>query len=212
VASDLAISDVLAELGFRSEAARSQAMAALVDAKLTSGHKTRIVATKRDAVRALLAARFVVVCTRASCRQALAASPRTSIDASVPTDCAVCGGAANEPAIDAAVEALVAHGLRRLLIVGGSPATHEELRALVGDRVDLRVVSGTDRHTGSEARGDLAWADLAVVWGSTQLDHKTSRLYTAPRSSPGTAAVVTCARRGIAALAATILEFTARRG
>jgi hypothetical protein len=207
VPGDLAIRDVLAELGFRSDVAQGQALAALVEANLTSGRKARIAATKHDAIRDVLAARFVVACTRTSCRQAVAHEQRTLIEADVGTDCSVCGGAANEPAIDAAVEALVAHDLRRLVIVGGSPATHEELRALVGDRLDLRVVSGTDRRTGSEARADLAWADLVVIWGSTQLDHKTSRLYTVPKSDR----VVTCARRGIAALGATILEFTTRR-
>ena len=112
-----------------------------------------------------------------------------------------------EQPIDHVGGAPVTRRAERLVVVVGSPATHEQLRELVGTRVDLRVVSGTERRTGNEAKADLAWADLVVIWGSTQLDHKTSRLYTAARDDR----VVTCAKRGIAALAATILEFTSRR-
>jgi hypothetical protein len=207
VASDVAIHELLAELGYRSDAARRDALAALVDAGLTNGKKPRISLAKLDAVKDTLAARFVVACARAACRHALAGDPRTLVDADVPTDCSVCSGAANEPAIAAAIAALHQRDLRRLVVVGGSPATHEELGALVGDRIELRLVSGTDRRTQQDARHDLDWADLVIVWGSTQLDHKTSRLYTTVHA----AHVVTCAKRGISSLAETILAFTARR-
>lgn len=207
MAGDSALADVFAELGFRSDAAQRDAMAALVAAGLTTGRKARIPAAKLDAVRATLAARFVVACARQPCRTALAADPRTIVDAAQPGDCTICHGSANEPAVDAAIDAMRARGLARLVVVGGSPATHEELRTLVAARLQLRVVDGTERRTGSDAKADLAWADLVVIWGSTQLDHKTSRLYTAAHADH----VVTCGKRGIAALAATILAFAQRR-
>jgi hypothetical protein len=181
-------------------------MAALVDAGLTTGRKARISTGKLDAVRATLAARFVVACARQPCRAALAGDPRAVVDAAQPGDCAICHGSANEPAVDVAIEAMRARGLARLVVVGGSPATHEELRTLVGARLQLRVVDGTERRTSNDAKADLAWADLVVIWGSTQLDHKTSRLYTAAHADH----VVTCGKRGIAALAATILAFARR--
>ena len=207
MASDVAIHELLAELGYRSEGARRDALSALVDAGLTNGKKPRISIAKLDAVKATLAARFVVACTRTACRQSLAGDRRTIVDADVPTDCSVCGGAANEPAIAAAIAALLQHDLHRVVVVGGSPATHEELSALVGDQIELRLISGTDRRSHQDAKHDLDWADVVVVWGSTQLDHKTSRLYTTVHAPH----VVTCAKRGIASLAETILAFTARR-
>lgn len=53
---------------------------------------------------------------------------------------------------------------------------------------------------------DLAWADVIMVWGGTQLDHKVSKLYTDARRPN----VVTCSRCGIAALAQTVTEHLAR--
>jgi len=47
---------------------------------------------------------------------------------------------------------------------------------------------------------------VVVVWGSTELDHKVSKLYRADRDRR----VVTCPRRGLAALAATLAEAAER--
>lgn len=203
-APDLAIDDVLADLGYAADTARPIARAALEVAGLTSARKQRIAATKLDAVKDLLAARFLLACARATCRAAGAG--RTVLDAAQPTDCGVCGGSENRAAVDRAVAALTARGRRRIVVVGGSPATHEELRALVGGRLDLRLVSGTERRTGRDAKADLAWADVVVIWGSTELDHKVSKLYTDARERR----VVTCPRRGVAALAETLVVAAGR--
>ncbi|MFN7134692.1 MAG: hypothetical protein ACK4N5_21615, partial [Myxococcales bacterium] len=49
------------------------------------------------------------------------------------------------------------------------------------------------------ARADLEWADLVLVWGASELDHKVSRHYTdVPPAAKRK--VVQLARRGIAAL------------
>ena len=204
---DVLITDLLTDLGYRSQHARDLAMTALVDTKLTSGRKLRIAMAKLDAVKDALEKRFVVVCTGATCRAEAKHDLRARVDASRPTDCSICHGSANETAIDSAIRALANHQLRRLVVVGGSPATHEELRALSDKRLDLRLITGTDRRTGNDAKADLAWADVIVIWGSTQLDHKTSKLYT----TAGSAKVVTCSKRGVAALAETLIEFTVRR-
>lgn len=197
---DLVIDDVLAQLGFRDPASRAHARAALVEAGLTNAKKTRIAEVKLERVRALLVDRFAIVCARASCR---ASSPRDRIivDAARPTDCAICGGSSNQREVGRAVEALAGGKIRRVVVVGGSPSTHEELRSLVGNRLELRLVSGTDRRTSRDASADLAWAELVVIWGGTELDHKVSKLYT--DAKPTT--VVTCQRRGIAALAETMI-------
>jgi hypothetical protein len=205
--SDLSIDDLLVDLGYRTDAARQLARAALVDAGLTSGRKSRIAAGKLPAVNAALASRFAIVCARTACRSVLPGTDKSLIDAARPTDCSVCGGSANESAIDRAVAALHGRGMRKVVVVGGSPTTHEELRSLVRNRLELRLVSGTDRRTRSGAKADLAWADLVVIWGATQLDHKVSKLYTDGRHE----SVVTCGRRGIEALAETVRQFASRR-
>lgn len=204
-ARDLAIVELLDELGFAT--AHAAARKLLEDHGLTNPRKHRIAASKRDAVRDLLAATFVRTCTRAGCRARAAHDGRALIEVADPRDCELCGGQQNRAQVDRAIAALEAAGRRHLVVVGGSPATREELARLIGDRLDVRLISGTDRRTGEAARADLAWADLVVVWGATELDHTVSKLYTDARKHH----VVTCGRRGIAALAATVLEALARR-
>lgn len=203
---DLVIDDVLAQLGFRDGESRRLARGALVDAGLTNPSKIRIRAEKLDRIQAVLRGRFVLICARATCRSA-ASMDRVRIDAATPTDCSVCGGSANRCEMNRAVDALSSRGFRRIVVVGGSPSTQEELRSLVANRIELRVVSGTDRRTSRDANADLAWANLVIIWGGTELDHKVSKLYTGAKPEN----VVTCQRRGIAALAETIIEASRRR-
>ncbi|HWO27092.1 MAG TPA: hypothetical protein VNO30_50525 [Kofleriaceae bacterium] len=206
-AADLVIEAVLDDLGFTGDNARL-ARTALEEAGLTNAKKKRISAAKLSDLRSVLSARFMLVCTRAPCREAAVAAGanRTVLAAARPTACEVCGGSANAAEIGKAITALVDGGLRRIVVVGGSPSTREELRSLIAGRLELRLVSGTDRRTSRDAKADLSWADLVVIWGSTELDHKISKLYTG--ASQGR--VVTCAKRGIAALAETLAKAAAR--
>ena len=71
---------------------------------------------------------------------------------------------------------------------------------------ELRIISGTDRHTRRQARTNLDWADVVLIWGSTELDHKVSQLYTDGRHRH----VVAVARRGIEALAEALREHLRR--
>ncbi|MFY0541046.1 hypothetical protein [Nannocystis pusilla] len=67
--------------------------------------------------------------------------------------------------MERALAAMARRDWHRLVVVGGSPPLHHELRALVGKRIDLRLVDGTARRTAHDAAHDLAWADRIVVWG-----------------------------------------------
>ncbi len=204
--ADLGIDDMLAELGFRDADARRLARQALVDAKLTNATKVKIAARKLDDVKAVLGAQFVVACRRAEC-QRTAPGGRTIITTSTTKDCSICGGSANQSGIARAVAEMAAHGLKKLVVVGGAPSTQDELRDLVGAQIALRIIPGTDRRTGRDADADLAWADLVIVWGGTELDHKVSKLYTDKRDPK----VITCSKRGIAALAETLQQAASRR-
>jgi len=118
-----------------------------------------------------------------------------------------CGGSRNERALAELVEACEAAGIRRLVVVGGSPEVRRELGAL-RDRIELRLVDGTERRTRPEAQRDLDWADLVVIGGSSELAHKVSNLYT--RDS-GPTPVVTASRRGVEAIVAAVVEHVRRR-
>lgn len=203
MSQDLEIDALLAELGFRGPAARALARAALEAAGLTRPGKRNLAAAKRQRVEDLLGERFTLACPREHCRSAAAASGREVVVVEGPaaSACEFCGGSTNRSAWERALSAMARRGWRRLVVVGGSPALHTELRALVDGRIELRLIDGTARRTAQDAAHDLAWADRIVVWGATLLDHKVSQLYTDRRSPK----VVTVARRGLTALAEAIV-------
>ena len=52
---------------------------------------------------------------------------------------------------------------------------------------------------------DRRWADLVVVWGATELDHRVSQLYHGPN-------VITAAKRGVAEVAVVARVWLDRPG
>ncbi|EYF07472.1 hypothetical protein [Chondromyces apiculatus] len=120
----------------------------------------------------------------------------------VPADathaCAVCNGSVNRRAALAMVAAFHAHGLCRLLVIGGGPGTAEELRALLADHLEIRIVDGESHRNAAQAEAELRWASVVAVWSSTILPHKVSKLYTDSREFRDK--LVTVPRRGVAAL------------
>lgn len=203
---------VLADLGYRSDEAQELARACLVQAKLTTARKQRISVEKLERVKQCLAASFVLCCRERTCRTVADATGRQVIAVTLPSDCERCGGSLNRAAAASALEVLGGAGVRRIVVVGGSPSTREEILNLFCPSVELRLVCGTERRTARDARADLTWADLVVIWGATELSHAVSRLYTETRDPR----VVTCTRRGVVALAETlsraVLEARRRRG
>ncbi len=121
-----------------------------------------------------------------------------------PALCERCGGSTNRRSAAALLDAFERRGLTRLLVVGGGPGTADELRRLL-DGLEVRVVDGTAHNNIASARADLGWSDIAVVWGSTILAHKVSKLYTDQRAEFAGKLVVV-PRRGVAALCETVVE------
>jgi hypothetical protein len=203
--TDLAIDDLLDELGLSGDDAAT-ARRILEQEGLTNPRKRRISLTKVGAAESLLDARLQRVCH--SCRGRARADGRTVVE--VPrAACPVCAGSSNRRAVDELVEACRRAHVGRLLAIGGSPNMRRSFAELVGGRLELRLVDGmraSDRRT---AQGDIAWADLVVVLGATQLAHKVSTLYT--RDPEARRKLVTTSRRGIEAIADAIARSDAVR-
>jgi hypothetical protein len=196
--SDTAIDilEMLRDVGFDSPATAERARAVLIDAKLTTAHKTRIDGAKRVKVEELLRARFLVSCGAAACQ-----GKDSGVEVVIAHDrarCWLCGGSNNARAVQVADETFKRHNIRRVVIVGGSPAVHDQLRQLAPASLELRLINGTDRRTADQARGDRKWADLVIIWGSSELDHKVSTLYTPAGESRSNIVIVN--KRGVAAL------------
>lgn len=198
MAADHDIAELLRALGYGLADDQARARTALEQKGLTRAGKARISDEKLPRVRALLAATFAVLCGNPLCAAA-AARGRVVVRAVPLTLCEHCGGSDNKKAF-LRLEALAARArVSKMVIVGGSPSVREELRALSPPSWQLRLVDGTERRTSAQAAADLEWADLVLVWGGSELDHKVSKLYTdAPPALRKK--IVQLARRGVAAL------------
>lgn len=200
---DVAFAHFFGSLGLSGGDAE-RARAILEGEGITNPRKTRLSTAKLDRARAAIDARLARFC--ATCAARTDAGGREVVTVA-PAACSRCGGSRNDRALGEVAEACELAGLRRLVVVGGSPDVRRELNSL-RSRLELRLVEGTARRTGAEAQGDLDWADLVVICGSSELGHKVSSLYTGNRAG---APVITSARRGVEAIAAAIVEHAGRR-
>ncbi len=205
MSEDLPLTDLIVDHGVRPEDFE-RVIAALCEGGLTRLGKQRIARSKQQRAKELLRARFTLLCSR--CLASATPSPhRQVLQAARCENCERCSGSDNRIAVDRLCAAMAQRRMTRLLVVGGSPAVRVALATLVGGRLELRLVDGSERRTGTDARHDLAWADLVLVWGGTQLDHKVSSLYTG--APTGSEKVTTVRHRGITAL---VSECLAARG
>ena len=152
----------------------------LEQAGLTRVGKPRISLEKQEQISALLSERFLLVCGRGDCRARAKADvgKREISRAAMSVNCEVCSGGASQAAVDEVVSAWRKVGWTRPCIVGGSPNTRHELKALIAKRLQLHLVDDEKARTRKAADSDIAWANREVIWGGTQLGHKTSNLYT----------------------------------
>jgi hypothetical protein len=190
------VTELLLTAGFDTPAAMKAARRALEGAKLTRAGKTGMAGYKREAALALLAKTFVTVCG-AECR---ALAPRGRTPAISGTRCEVCGGSNNRRAALGAARALRANGVTRVLIVGGKGAQQREIAEVFGEHgIALQGIDGTQAsHSQRDAQANMRRAQVLVIWGSTELRHAVSNLYTS--EPPEHLRVVRVSRRGIEAL------------
>ena len=208
---DVDIDAWLSAEGFDLPEGRARARQALEGAGLTRPGKARMSAAKEERARATLREAFFRHCATPACEAAAARSGRDPLRTGLRAACQSCGGSDNRRAADALVTACQRAGVRRLVIVGGSPSVREELRDGLGTRLELRLVDGTERRTLAQARLDLDWADLVLLWGGSELDHRVSTLYTgAP--PPLRRKLVHTSKRGIAALLESAVAHLSRHG
>lgn len=116
--------------------------------------------------------RLTLVCERAECQPS---APQAVVVRVSPERCEVCGGSDIRLAFDVLLRASRRAGVTRLVIVGGSPSYHTQLKELSrGTDLKLDLVSGHSKLGKRRARNE---AERVVIWGATILDHGTSAAY-----------------------------------
>lgn len=212
MSADVDIDQWLGSEGFGLPIAKAKARAVLEEAGLTRPGKLRLSTEKLPRAQQHLTAHFFLHCPQPECASFAAQSGREPLPCLPTTACERCGGSANVRATRDLRDAFHNAGLSKLLIVGGSPATREELQRLLppGGALEVRLVDGTQHRPAEKARADLEWADLCLVWGASELHHKVSKQYTdapahlAPR-------MVHVTKRGIAQLLAEAVSSVTKR-
>lgn len=204
---------MLAQLGVVAADQVSAARDLLEAEGLTNPRKTNISLAKREAVTAAIDTMYRRLCTR--CAADVEAGAGTA--GAVPTgggpderpilrvaqpNCTRCGGSNNQRAVDEMLAACARAKVTRIVFVGGSPSIRQELMQMLGDALELRLVEGTRSIARAAADADIAWADLVVVLGTSQLAHKVSQLYTDDPAARKKA--ITVRRRGIESIATAI--------
>ncbi len=100
-------------------------------------------------------------------------------------DCEVCGGSAIEAAASHLRTRCRAKQVRKLLIIGGSPAYHTQLQRVLppSSDLELRLMRGDKRLDATRASEQVAWCDRGFIWAPTILDHAVSAVFAGPRIS-----------------------------
>lgn len=210
MSSDFAIAEFLDEAGYDTPDAQAAARAVLEAAGLTRAGKARMAMDKRERAAAALAEALARSCGAEPCRRraGLDAGARTVVEVGAER-CPYCRGSDNRRAMAELARRLPALGVKRLLVLGGTPVLHETMATLLrqaGGPLEVRYVDGTAAvHTRDDANVAMRWAQAVAVWASTPLPHKVSTLYTDHPAARKTVPVVTVTQRGIAGLCAQLL-------
>ena len=195
--TDIAIAEMLHEFGIADPGSRETARAALIGGGLiANAKKVNILAAKSERARALLGESFQWHCNDGDCRSA-AAQGRARPLLVDKTACSFCGGSKDRAALAGMARAMAKAKKRHILVVGGTDAKERELKEKAPPGIEWRVIEGKTGRPSRYYRDHRAWADLVVIWGSTELNHKVSTHF----DGKGDTSVITVRRRGIATLA-----------
>ncbi|MGH2631789.1 MAG: hypothetical protein ACRDG3_00135 [Tepidiformaceae bacterium] len=203
------ITGFLRDEGFGDAMSQLRAREILEAGGLTNPRKHAMDASKLPRARALLGKHVIRVCS-SQCHS-LAPPGREPLLVESDSRCQVCEGSNNRRAGLLFAAELRRRGGSKLLVVGGTPANHQELQQLLAPAgVAVRCIDGaSSTPSQKEAWAGERWADLTVIWATTPLPHKVSLLYT---GEPQGRAPVTVARRGIEALCNELRTSLERHG
>ena len=194
---DVPLTDLLSDHGFEGKDA-DMALSLLQRLGFTRPGKKRIAVSKTSDVSEALKAEFIRVCRKDACIRGAAGDPRRLVRTNARY-CDICGGQDNRRAVDEMLCAMRRGGLKKLLVVGGSPNARQELKRLCDASCELRFITDEANPTRNRIIPQMDWADMVLVWASTQISHKATVLLRGPK-------VITVPKTGITALAHAVRD------
>ncbi len=197
MAKDKCIADFLFEQGFNTPPSERVARETLIAGGLTNSTKRNICSDKLRRAQEMLALSLFRACSDHRCQllATLEAGTRRVVTVA-DAGCQICGGKKARRSVAWAAYRLGLMGINRVLVIGGTPAEHDEISKHVRSRgsgrdrgrggspgqaaMEFRFVDGTRPGRASEAAAALMrWADLVVIWANAPLKHSVSATYAA---------------------------------
>ena len=164
----LSLESLLRSRGLAGEDERSAAVRALIDTRRWPQISAQLKPLDQDGLTALIDRYVLLHCGHGDC-------PAPGSIATVTVSrrrCELCGGHGQRVAMLRFSEALMLHGIRRLAVVGGSPAYQRVLRDGLDSRVECRFLLGDDDPGESPPR-------LVVDWDPRGRERDLTRLLSA---------------------------------
>lgn len=161
----LSLETLLRQRGLRGEDERAHAVRALIQTRRWSQISAQLKPIDQVGLSALVERYVLLHCGQDDC-------PVPGSIAAVQvsrTRCELCGGHGQRVALLRFSEGLMLHGIRRLAIVGGTPAYQRVLRDGLDPRIECRLLLGDDDPGEDPPR-------LVIDWDPSGLDRELSRL------------------------------------
>ncbi|MCB9537738.1 MAG: hypothetical protein H6704_15915 [Myxococcales bacterium] len=199
--------------GLRDLDDQVRALRALLDARESAGAFVRALRNvDAGAIDRLVGDRLTRVCAHPICKQVAALGGRLAVRVDDEARCGVCRGSADRRWFARMVQECSRGGVRRLLVIGGSPATHQLLRELSqGQPVDLRLVAADEPTSVARAQGRVEGCDVLVVWSAWVVDPDVTAPYTQAADAQTRPVVSVLGRAdGVGALARAVTHRLAR--
>lgn len=102
-------------------------------------------------------------------------------------------------------EACRTAGISRILVVGGAPSSHKELRNNTPEGIEFKLIEGDVSRDKQRAAADMKWCDLAVIWAGTILGHDVSQNYSKGRKD-ALPRLIVVKRRSVEALCKMVVQ------
>ena len=159
--------------------------------------KSRIATAKIEAADRTLEAAFVRHCRKPACLPSPGEAREPVLVSAA--HCETCGGSDNRRAVERMLEVMDRAGWTKLLVAGGSPGTRGALERLCAGCLDLRFVTEDTTPNRKTVAPLLTWSDVAAIWTSTEISHKTTAVLRGRN-------ILKVPRRSVAALAEAVRE------
>jgi hypothetical protein len=172
-----------------------------------------LVEEQAASLREVLERKVPLCCAHPTCQALLRARPEGQagqIRTDVPGHCRICRGSTARRSLEEMSFSCAEAGVKRVLVLGGAPATHTELKNLAPAELELRLIEGDVTRDRQRAAADIKWCDIVVLWAGTILGHEVSKQYLKGKKG-GEKPVIIAKRRSVEALCAEVIAFLERR-